>query len=150
MRIQTHDVGVFLDTLDVIKERAGVSNLVLPSPHRSRPGNGVDRARGATRLDDWADVRWLLKKTNEGRFFSADGRDVLEEEQQLTFDETTRSLTLGGVDSRMAKRRSYEDQWVEVVTANPGMNTSQLAEILGKRYDDKALKAGRESALKKS
>ena len=142
------DVSVFLDTLDVIKERAGVSNLVLPVHTGRAQESGVDRARGATRLDDWADVRWLLKKTNEGRFFSADGRDVLQEEQQLTFDENTRSLTLGGVDSRMAKKRGLEDMWIDVVNANPGLSTSQLSEILGKRYDDKGLKAGREAALR--
>lgn len=142
------DVSVFLDTLDVIKERAGVSNLVLPIHTGRAQENGIDRARGATRLDDWADVRWILKKTNEGRFFSADGRDVLQEEQQLTFDENTRSLTLGGVDSRMAKKRGLEDMWIDVVNANPGLSTSQLSEILGKRYDDKGLKAGREAALR--
>lgn len=142
------DVSVFLDTLDVIKERAGVSNLVLPVHTGRAQESGVDRARGATRLDDWADVRWLLKKTNEGRFFSADGRDVLQEEQQLAFDENTRSLTLGGVDSRMAKKRGLEDMWIDVVNANPGLSTSQLSEILGKRYDDKGLKAGREAALR--
>lgn len=142
------DVSVFLDTLDVIKERAGVSNLVLPVHTGRAQESGVDRARGATRLDDWADVRWLLKKTNEGRFFSADGRDVLQEEQQLTFDENTRSLTLGGVDSRMAKKRGLEDMWIDAVNANPGLSTSQLSEILGKRYDDKGLKAGREAALR--
>jgi hypothetical protein len=142
------DVGVFLDTLDVIKDRAGVSNLVLPIHTGRAQENGVDRARGATRLDDWADVRWLLKKTQDGRFFSADGRDVLQEEQMLTFDETTRSLTLGGVDSRMAKKRGLEDMWIDVVNANPGLSTSQLSDILGKRYDDKGLKAGRDAALR--
>jgi hypothetical protein len=142
------DVGLFLDTLDVIKDRAGVSNLVLPIHTGRAQENGVDRARGATRLDDWADVRWLLKKTQDGRFFSADGRDVLQEEQMLTFDEQTRSLTLGGVDSRMAKKRGLEDMWIDVVTANPGLSTSQLSDILGKRYDDKGLKAGRDAALR--
>jgi hypothetical protein len=142
------DVGLFLDTLDVIKDRAGVSNLVLPIHTGRAQENGVDRARGATRLDDWADVRWLLKKTQDGRFFSADGRDVMQEEQMLTFDETTRSLTLGGVDSRMAKKRGLEDMWIDVVNANPGLSTSQLSDILGKRYDDKGLKAGRDAALR--
>lgn len=142
------DVGVFLDTLDVIKDRAGVSNLVLPIHTGRAQENGVDRARGATRLDDWADVRWLLKKTQDGRFFSADGRDVMQEEQMLTFDEQTRSLTLGGIDSRMAKKRGLEDMWIDVVNANPGLSTSQLSDILGKRYDDKGLKAGRDAALR--
>lgn len=141
------DVGVFLDTLDVIKERAGVSNLVLPVHTGRAQENGVDRARGATRLDDWADVRWLLKKTQDGRFFSADGRDVLQDEQQLTFDEGTRSLTLGGADSYTAKRRSNEDLWLEIVTANPGKTTSDLSTILGKRVDDKGMKAARKYLL---
>ena len=141
------DVGVFLDTLDVIKERAGVSNLVLPIHTGRAQENGVDRARGATRLDDWADVRWLLKKTQDGRFFSADGRDVLQDEQQLTFDEVTRSLTLGGADSYTAKRRSNEDLWLEIVIANPGKTTSDLSTLLGKRVDDKGMKAARKYLL---
>lgn len=141
------DVGVFLDTLDVIKERSGVSNLVLPIHTGRAQENGVDRARGATRLDDWADVRWLLKKTQDGRFFSADGRDVLQEEQQLTFDETTRSLTLGGADSYTAKKKNNEDIWLDAVTANPGLSTSDLSNILGKRVDDKGMKMARKSLL---
>ena len=141
------DVGVFLDTLDVIKERAGVSNLVLPIHTGRAQENGIDRARGATRLDDWADVRWLLKKTQDGRFFSADGRDVLQEEQQLTFDENTRSLTLGGADSYTAKKRNNEDVWMDAVTANPGLSTSDLSNILGKRVDDKGMKMARKSLL---
>ena len=141
------DVGVFLDTLDVIKDRAGVSNLVLPIHTGRAQENGVDRARGATRLDDWADVRWLLKKTQDGRFFSADGRDVLQEEQQLTFDEATRSLTLGGADSYTAKKRNNEDIWLDAVLANPGLSTSDLSNLLGKRVDDKGMKMARKSLL---
>jgi hypothetical protein len=67
------DVGVFLDQLDIIKERAGVSNLILPVHTGRAQEQGIDRARGATRLDDWADVRWLLKKTEDGRFFQLTG-----------------------------------------------------------------------------
>jgi len=141
------DVGVFLDTLDVIKDRAGVSNLVLPVHTGRAQENGVDRARGATRLDDWADVRWLLKKTQDGRFFSADGRDVLQEEQQLTFDEASRSLTLGGADSYTAKKRNNEDIWLDAVLANPGLSTSDLSNMLGKRVDDKGMKMARKSLL---
>jgi len=141
------DVGIFLDTLDVIKDRAGVSNLVLPIHTGRAQENGIDRARGATRLDDWADVRWLLKKTTEGRFFSADGRDVLQEEQMLTFDENTRSLTLGGADSYTTKKKNYEDQWVELVEKNPGLTTSDLSNLLGKRVDDKGFKSARKNAI---
>lgn len=141
------DVGLFLDTLDVIKDRAGVSNLVLPIHTGRAQENGIDRARGATRLDDWADVRWLLKKTTDGRFFSADGRDVLQEEQMISFNEVTRSLTLGGTDSYTARKKSNEETWIDIVTTNPGLSTSDLSNILGKRVDDKGLKAARKTAL---
>ena len=141
------DVGVFLDQLDIIKDRAGVSNLILPVHTGRAQEFGIDRARGATRIDDWADVRWLLKKTDDGRFFSADGRDVMLEEQMLRFDATTRHLTLGGADARTAKKQNLEDMWVEVVKNNPGLNTGALCQLLNKGTDDKGLAAARKSAV---
>ncbi|MEI6680620.1 MAG: AAA family ATPase [Mariniphaga sp.] len=142
------DVGNFLQTLDVIKKRAGVSNLVIPMHTGRAQEHGIERARGATRLDDWADVRWLLKKTDEGRFFSADGRDVLQDEQLLKYEEESRALTLGGSDARGAKRRSLEDRWVDAVEENPGFTTSQLCEVLGGDAKNRGLKVARDSALK--
>ena len=140
------DVGVFLDQLDIIKERAGVSNLILPVHTGRAQEQGIERARGATRLDDWADVRWLLKKTDDGRFFSADGRDVMLEEQMLRWDDRTRHLTLGGSDAKTAKRANLEEMWVEVVKANPGLTTGALCQLLGKGTDDKGLASARKSA----
>jgi len=141
------DVGVFLDQLDIIKERAGVSNLILPNHTGRAQEHGIERARGATRLDDWADVRWLLKKTEDGRFFAADGRDVMLEEQMLRWDSSSRHLTLGGSDAKTAKRANLEDQWLEIVIKNPGMTTSQLCNILGKGTDDKGLAHARKNCL---
>ena len=141
------DVGVFLDQLDIIKERAGVSNMILPVHTGRAQEQGIERARGATRLDDWADVRWLLKKTDDGRFFSADGRDVLLEEQMLRWDDRSRHLTLGGADARTAKRANLEELWVEAVKNNPGATTGALCQILGKGTDDKSLAAARKSAI---
>lgn len=141
------DVGVFLDQLDIIKERAGISNLILPVHTGRAQESGIDRARGATRIDDWADVRWILKKTEDGRFFSADGRDVYVDEQMLRFNEADRSLTLGGADAKTAKKRNLEDMWVEAVEAHPGLNTGALCQHLGKSTDDKSLAAARKAAL---
>ena len=142
------DVSVFLDMLDIIKERAGVSNLVLPVHTGRAQEFGIDRARGATRIDDWADVRWLLKKTDDGRFFSADGRDVMLEEQMLRYDDATRSLTLGGSDARSARKANLEELWVAAVLEHPGSTTTAICTALGKRYDDKALKAARDAAVR--
>jgi hypothetical protein len=128
------DVGVFLDQLDIIKERAGVSNLILPVHTGRAQESGIDRARGATRIDDWADVRWILKKTEDGRFFSADGRDVMLEEQMLRFDDATRHLTLGGADAKTAKKRNLEDLWVETGNKEPWTKYRRSMPNLGQIY----------------
>lgn len=140
------DVGVFLDTLDYIKKQANVDNLVIPMHTGRAQEHGVDRARGATRLDDWADVRWLLTKTEEGRFFAADGRDVFLEQQALAFDEASRRLKLGGASAKVAKKMALEDQWVEVVTNNAGKTTGELLAILGIDEKNRAMTAARKSA----
>jgi hypothetical protein len=141
------DVGVFLDTLDYIKKQANVDNLVLPMHTGRAQEHGIDRARGATRLDDWADVRWLLSKTEEGRFFAADGRDVILEQQALAFDEATRRLRLGGASAKVAKKMALEDQWVEIVTNNPGKTTGELLNLLGVEERNKPMAAAKKSAL---
>ena len=141
------DVTVFLNILDNIKERAGVSNLVIPIHTGRAQEHGIDRARGATRLDDWADVRWILKKTQEGRFFSADGRDVLLEEQALAYDNETRGLTFGGADAYMTKKYNNEEIWYEIVLNNPGKTTSEILSMLHKNQNDKGMAAARKSLL---
>lgn len=141
------DVGLFLDTLDFIKKQASVDNLVIPMHTGRAQEHGIERARGATRLDDWADVRWLLSKTEEGRFFSADGRDVFLEQQALAYDDASRRLKLGGASAKVAKKMALEDQWVEVVIANPGKTTSELLSLLGIDERNKAMTTARKSAL---
>ncbi len=75
---------------------------------------GSERARGATRLDDWADVRWLLTRGTgediDNRYFRATGRDVETDEGVLEYNPLTRGLAL--VDG--APRE------VEVKKAGPG------------------------------
>ncbi len=141
------DVGVFLDTLDYIKKQANVENLILPMHTGRAQEHGIDRARGATRLDDWADVRWLLSKTEEGRFFAADGRDVFLEQQALAFDEASRGLRLGGASAKVAKRLANEDQFVAMVEAHPGKTTNELFELLGIDPTSKPMRSAMKSAL---
>lgn len=90
------EVSAFLDVLDEIKEIAGVEHLIIPT-HASRMDTtpGAERSRGASRLEDWADVRWYLSRDSEGaRFFRASGRDVETEEEMLVMDPVTRRLHL--------------------------------------------------------
>lgn len=128
------EVGEFLDTLDVIKDRAGVSELILPThTGRAEMDKGEERARGATRLDDWADVRWLLTKDEHDiRYFRATGRDVDTDEERLNYNETTRSLTLGGGDRSFERNRRRTQAVVDIVTAQPGINLAALRDALRK------------------
>ena len=127
------DVGRFLDTLDVIKERAGVKNLVLPAHTGRAQEHGIERARGATRLDDHADVRWLLTKQDSGdRFFSASGRDVELEEQLLSFDTETRKMSIARATTRKAhSRERIEQRIVDYLRANPATKSSELERSVG-------------------
>ncbi|MBW3589521.1 MAG: AAA family ATPase [Actinobacteria bacterium] len=88
-------VGRFLDDVDVIKHEAGVSDLLLVT-HTGRKihEEGEEHARGATRLDDWADQRWILTKMQDDRFLKAHGREVDQVERRLEFDPHTLHLSI--------------------------------------------------------
>lgn len=129
------EVGIWLDTLDVIKDRAGVRDLVLPThTGRAEQEQGQERARGATRLDDWADVRWLLTKDDTGnRFFRATGRDVEVDEELLTYNEADRSLRFGGGDRGWVKKRDTAQRVLDYINANPGCTASEVANCGGNK-----------------
>jgi hypothetical protein len=132
------DVGRFLETLDNVKQQTDVTDLVMPT-HTGRAVQdvGQERSRGATRIDDWADVRWLLTKDEQGqRYFAATGRDVDTPAQELTYDNVTRSLSLNvGVTRRRksdpprADVNAY-DAIVRAVNDAPGQSTSAVVERL--------------------
>lgn len=127
------DVSTWTDTIDVIKRRAGVKNVVMPV-HTGRPslGSNADvRARGATRLDDWADSRWLLVRDDQtdARFFRAHGRDVDVAEEELTMDATTRRLRLAGWDRHTHRQRTFVDRAVRVV-ADAGAGGATRTEVM--------------------
>jgi len=90
------EVGAVLDVLDEVKLRADVDDLVVAShTGRKEHDEGAEHARGATRLDDWCDSRWLLTRVGDRRFLRADGRDVEMPDRALEYDPATRRLRLG-------------------------------------------------------
>lgn len=121
-------VGAFLDALDVIKERAGVQQLILPT-HTGRGTQevGQERARGATRLDDWADVRWLLTIDDEGdRYFRATGRDVEVAEQATGWDEEKRRPYITGGSRRGKSSLGVEVAVLDACRLTPGIGLKAL------------------------
>ncbi|MGD9998022.1 MAG: AAA family ATPase [Ilumatobacteraceae bacterium] len=133
------EVGRFLDALDVIKHRAGVTDLVIVShTGRGEAEDGRERSRGATRLDDWTDVRWIYTRQGNARFLSADGRDVSVPDFGVTFDPTTRRLT---ATEGSRKEHAQRDQWRRIVAAvgdTPGINKTDLRNAIGGRGDRQA------------
>jgi hypothetical protein len=138
-------VGEWLDAVDEIKRRARVDDLLLIA-HTGRKEHepGEEHARGATRLDDWADVRLILTKERGGdyRFFRAHGRGIDVPESRLDFDPETLALTVDyqdpddrGADREGARLRTLKSRILEAVATNPGMLSGDIRRLRG-RADD--------------
>ena len=89
-------------------------------------GASTTNERAALRLDDWADVRWLLVRIGNERFFWADGRDVSKVKMRLMWKPGDRSLTATNGDRRAAKAMLLADSAAEVVAAHPGIKRTDL------------------------
>lgn len=139
------EVSAFLDVLDEVKARAGVEHLIIPT-HAARGdyAPGSERSRGASRLEDWADVRWYLNRDSEGgRFFRASGRDVETDEEQLIMDPLTRRLTLrpgeraeppaNGRKKRNATDAEIQAAVIQHITDAPGVGSNSLRQAVADR-----------------
>lgn len=124
---KNEEVGKFLAAWTRLCEAAGVEESLIT--HHA--GHGQERARGATKWQDWPDAMWRLvigatdtsRKDGDpdslfadsarpdwsgNRYFSADGRDVQVPESKLTADVENRKLTItvegAGRSTEKAKR----------------------------------------------
>lgn len=130
------EVRRFLSALDEIKRLSGVGSLFMPvHTGRAEQFEGEERARGATVLDDWCDVRMVLTKDKDDRrFLRTEGRAWDMPESLLSFDETTGRLSLGidalGVSRAASRRLAHAQVVVDIVEAEPGINTRELRDAL--------------------
>jgi len=134
------DMGLFLDTLDVIKYEANVENLIIAAHTGRALEHGIERARGASRFDDWADVRWILTKNDEGdRFLKAHGRDVDLEQHLLKYNPDSRQLTIDqAINQTDQSVNNLMTKFVKTVTLNPGILTEALKKAVGGHKDTRA------------
>lgn len=124
-------VGTFLDTLDVIKSEAGVSELVMPvHTPKARVDVGDETAIGSQRLEAWPDSMWYLTRMDGLRFLRAEGRDVEFEEEQLTFNPETRRLVLGGWDRVSLRKQNDVRTVVDFVRTSPGCSQNDIQSAL--------------------
>lgn len=152
-----------LGTLDPFKEAAGIRDVWMPAhTGRAEKEEGGEHVRGASSVDDWADVRWLYSKAkvtnSEGesrvhRFLSANGRGVDVSEREVQFDKSDNSLFVTDFRSR-AKARSEgaSVQAVRVAMAmtfedpkQPGPKSGELQAAM--KGDTAVIKAGVKTAI---
>jgi len=111
-------VGNFLGAIDEIKRLAGVPDLVLGT-HMGRaestPGN--ERSRGATRLQDWADVLWYMRATRGIRTLRAEGRNVHVDPVELHFEPETRRVSATGPTQQERRDEQGVDGVLRTVAA---------------------------------
>lgn len=123
-----------LKRVDEIKKKAGVSeSFILVHTGRAEQEAGKERARGATAVDDWADVRWLLTKDDMGhRYLRADGRGVSMEETVLDFDKERLLLSLGSGDRVVNEEKEILTLISSAVQEYPGISLKKLKVVIRK------------------
>jgi AAA domain/Bifunctional DNA primase/polymerase, N-terminal len=131
------DVARFLDIFDEIKAEAGVKIGMIVT-HTGRSETASDRSRGASRIDDWPDVRWVLTSDDDRcRYFGATGRDVETVPAKMIFDPLSRRLSLTGETKPMKARqgkRNLADEILAAVKTLPGMSMRTLIDVVQARY----------------
>jgi hypothetical protein len=125
------EVGAWLVGLDEFaRSEVGAPDLLLTA----HAGWNGERTRGASALEDWADVIITTTRDAEDesqRYLRAVGRDVEVEEDRLLFDQETRVLSLAGLGSRQKAKVTRKAEglvgFVErAAHENPGASTAEI------------------------
>jgi hypothetical protein len=139
------DMLRFTDSLDQLKYEAGITDLFLLT-HMGRQAvfmeQGQERARGATRLEDWMDGGWYMTKdTDNVRYLRAQGRGIDIEPITLQYSTQTHKLTTQKVGKVEHQERTADEMIVDILASLSHIpTTSQLAELLGGRKEDRVSK----------
>jgi hypothetical protein len=129
------EVGLLLAKIDEIKRTVDDSIATVITAHTGRTQHeiGLERVRGATVLDDWADVRLLYVKDagkeGEPRFMHGEGRNVYLREFQVSHDGETGELCINyeGGSRASVNMNELVEQIALLVAQNPsGITNSEL------------------------
>lgn len=143
------EARLWLLRLEEMKKEAGVEDLwMMAHTGRGMADEGEEHVRGASAVDDWADVRWAYTKQNGHRYLKADGRGVYVPEFQVGFDRDTAELYLNSTNGRTASRSEAAlEGAIQAVGESPGITSSALrAAMTG---DTKDRNAGIKTAVAK-
>ncbi|MGC4940776.1 AAA family ATPase [Kribbella sp. DT2] len=146
-----------LGCLDPLKYEAGIQDLWMPAhTGRGEAEEGGEHVRGASSVDDWADVRWLYTKAMVSgadgtaqmqRFLSArNSRGVDVGERQIDFDKDDNMLYVLKAHSRaQARSAGASHQALRTVADSPGINSTALRAAMD--GDTKVRNAGIKAAV---
>lgn len=124
-------VAAFLERLDMAKQAAGIPDLtILAHASKAKVAEGEERARGASRLEDWADVLWVATRDGTTRFMSAEGRDVDVEEFMISYESDSGLFEYGGGSRSTERVERGAQEVIAVVRSNPGCGYNELYESL--------------------
>jgi RecA-family ATPase len=139
------DILRFTDSLDSLKYEAGLTDLFLIT-HMGRSAqwaqDGEERARGATRLEDWMDTGWYMTKDeNSVRYLRANGRGVDQEPIMLNYAANSHRLTTQGIGRQEHEERTADEMIVDILAAmEEPPTTAQLKELVGGQAEKRASK----------
>ncbi len=121
------DVSLWTKRLDNIKETYGIKDTFIPI-HTGRGDGTQRRARGATRIDDWADHRWILVKDEDSniREFEAVGRDVGVDPRAIEFEPSTRKMSLGKGSAKQNVHKGFKKDVMQLILNTPGVTKTDL------------------------
>lgn len=123
------EIGSVTAIIDQIKRESGVRNFITAvHTGRAEQSVGNEHARGATKLDDWVDARWVYTRDGEARYLRVEGRMVGLSETAVDFDPSTHKLTLGEGNRRERKQDGAIAEVVEIVRLSPGILTGKVKE----------------------
>jgi len=151
---ESHDAGQLLDKIDMLVHDAGVTEYMVVH-HMGHEG---ERSRGDSRLRDWPDMEWFIKREQAkngeelpidcARFISVEGRDDPLESTQILLDKHTGRVVLGTLSRKEVKRSKDVNAHLAAVTQFLDENgESSLKDIqdgtaLNEHYVRSALNAG--------
>jgi hypothetical protein len=137
---ENHDAGRFLEAFDALMAEAGVETYGVVH----HMGHSGERARGDSRILDWPDAVWSLRRDRPAdpdapeddadvpRFFSAYGRDVGVSEGLLSYDKESRSLTY---DATVKRGRNRAERKAEKIRNSALQHVTQIHPAEVKKTD---------------
>lgn len=130
------DVSMVLNAVSTLAAEAGLSEIMIVH----HMGHNGERSRGASRLRGWPDAEWRLVREGaaEGqepppdaaRFFIAEGRDVAVPETRLSYDPSSRHLSVAGGSRIQHAATKWEPDVLAAVQAHPGASGRAIEDAL--------------------